>query len=323
MKRSLLWISLFGLGLLALSCAPAAAPGKPASDSQTRAVAPAPPESPNAALPPQEGRAADSQAYSSSGLAAPPKSAAAAAKPAEAKAGEVAGAPVGGVFDRMIIYAAQTSMEVKDVTQSLDDIANLAVRQNGFVVSSNFRFEGERKVATITIKVPALVYQATLAELRRLAIKVEDENTKSQDVTEEFSDLDSQLRNLRATEDRYLDLLKRANTIDEILKVQARIDETRRQIDRIRGRMDYLDKTSEMASITISLFSKDSKVLPKPETGGWWKTPGEAWEQSLLFLGRIVSTVAIGVAFFWWAIILIATAAILSWRSLRKVAGSA
>jgi hypothetical protein len=224
----------------------------------------------------------------------------------------------------MIVYAAQTSIEVKDVTDSIEAIADIALRQGGFVVNSNFRYEGERKVATITIKVPARVYQSTLAELRRLAIKVEDESSKSQDVTEEFSDLEAQLRNLEATEARYLDLLKRAGTIDEILKVQTRIDDTRRQIDRIKGRMDYLDKTSEMASITISLFSRDKgKVSPKQEPVGWWKTPGEAWEQSLVFLGNILSAIVIGVAFFWWAIILVAVAGLFAWRSIGRAVGRA
>lgn len=323
MKRSFLWFSFLGLGLLALSCAPAAAPVKQAPDGQTKAVAPAPAASPPQVLPYQEGRGADVQALSPSGAAGPGARAAAAARPAEPGPGQAGGAPSAGVFDRMIIYAAQTSMEVKDVSQSMEDIGNIAAEQGGFVVNSNFRFEGERKVATITIKVPARAYQATLGALRRLAIKVEDENTKSQDVTEEFSDLDAQIRNLRATEERYLDLLKKANTIDEILKVQARIDETRRQIDRIKGRMDYLEKTSDMASITISLFSKDgSKATPRPETNGWWKTPGEAWEQSLLFLGRAVTAIAIGIAFFWWAIIILAAAALLVWRSLQKAAKS-
>lgn len=319
MKRNLFWISLLGLGLLALSCAPAAAPAKTPLDGQTRAGASAAAPAP---VPPlREGRP-EVAPYSPSG-AAPAQGEFAAARPADAVSPEAPGGAAGdkGVFDRMIIYAAQTSMEVKDVTQSMEDIASIANEQGGFVVSSNFRFEGERKVAAITIKVPARVYQSTLAALRRLAIRVEDENTKSQDVTEEFSDLDAQLRNLRATEDRYLELLRRANSIDEILKVQARIDETRRQIDRIKGRMDYLDKTSEMASITISLFSKDKgKLISQPETNGWWKTPGEAWEQSLLFLGRVVSFIAIGVAFFWWAIILVGTAALFIWRSLSKAA---
>ncbi|HLB11554.1 MAG TPA: hypothetical protein VJO15_01200, partial [Dehalococcoidia bacterium] len=82
----------------------------------------------------------------------------------------------------------------------------------------------------------------------------------------------------------------------------------------------YLDKTSEMASITISLFSKDGKVLSKPEQGGWWKTPGEAFEQSLFFLGRVASAIAIGVAFFWWAMILIAIAAFVVWRGVTTSA---
>jgi len=315
MKRKLLiGIPLAGLLMMALSCSLPASPAKAPPDGQPRTVLPAPSGSPAAAAPAAPpGREADGfgATLSPSGPAAAPRA------PGTTSGEQGGGAPPEKAsFDRMIIYNAQASMEVKDVTDSMEAIANIAASQRGFVVNSSFRFEGERKVATVTIKVPALTFQATLAELRRLAIKVEDEISKSQDVTEEFSDLRAQVDNLKATEARYLDLLRRANTIDEILKVQARIDETRRQIDRIQGRMDYLDKTSEMASITISLFSKDGKVLSKPEQGGWWKTPGEAFEQSLFFLGRVASAIAIGVAFFWWAIILAAAAAFVVWRGV-------
>lgn len=296
------WVPLVALGLLVLSCAPSA-PLKAPAAAPTPAAAPrqpaAEPFSPSAPAPP-----------------AP----ALAAKPAEPPGG-ASGARA--VVDRKIIYNAQVSLEVKDATDSLEAIAEIAERQGGFVANSTFRYEGERKVASVTIRVPALVYQATLAELRRLAIKVEEEGSKSQDVTEEYTDLNAQLGNLEATEDRYLELLKRAQTIDEILKVQARISETRREIDRIKGRMNYLERTSDMASITISLFSRDkAKAGPKEEPAGWWKTPGEAWEQSLVFLGRVASAIAIGVAFFWWAIIVAAAAVLLVWRAAKRRTGA-
>ncbi|MDP2726411.1 MAG: DUF4349 domain-containing protein [Dehalococcoidia bacterium] len=300
MKHKLLfWIPLVVLGLLALSCA-ASAPLK------APAAAPA-----QEGVPLLSGPSAPSDAGRSA--AAAPKGAGGPAEPGGGSPGAVT------ALDRKIIYSAQASMEVKDANKSLEDIAVIAESHGGFVANSSFRYEGERKVATVTIRVPALAYQATLAELRRLAIKVENEDAKSQDVTEEYTDLDAQLVNLQATEAQYLELLKRAQSIDEILRVQARISETRGQIERLKGRMKYLDRNTDMASISVTLFSRDKGTAgPKEEPIGWWKTPQEAWEQSLLFLGRIASAFAIGVAFFWWAIILIASAiALVVWRAKR------
>lgn len=280
MRRAfLLSVFLAGLSILAASCAPAAAPSKPASDAPAERQAPA--------------------GQAPSGGAKPVGSGAPAA------GGEKAAA------ERMIVYESKLSMEVKDTTEAMEEVAAIARRKGGYVVSNSFRLEGDRKVATITIRVPSKAYDETLAELRRLSLKVEQEDSKSQDVTEEYSDLGAQLRNLEATEVRYLDLLKRAESIDDILKVQARISETRREIERIKGRMQYLDRTTEMASITVSLLTRTvEKADPKQGLPTWWRKTTDAFDQSFVFLGNVATLLGMVIGFLWWLIILGAAAAL-------------
>ncbi|MDP2663083.1 MAG: DUF4349 domain-containing protein [Dehalococcoidia bacterium] len=303
MKHNLWGLSVAALGFLILSCSPATSPAAaPFGAASRQDVKSSPERSPSLA----EGQARAG--------APAPATAPDTASPPQASPGG-ASAPA----DRMIINNAQISMEVKDTTDSLNAIGRIAEDQGGFVVSNNFRFEGERKVATVTIRVPSLAYQTTLAELRRLAIKVQGEDSKAQDVTEEYSDLQAQLRNLQATEAQYLDLLKKAQSIDEILKVQARISDTRSQLERIKGRMVYMERTTDMASITISLFSLErSATGTSGEPGGWWKTPAEAFQQSLVFLTRIATIFVIAISFFWWLIVLIG-AGYFTWRIRKSI----
>ena len=70
------------------------------------------------------------------------------------------------------------------------------------------------------------------------------ESTTGQDVTEQYTDLDSQLRNLEASEAQLLELMKQAGTVEEILKVQQELTNTRGQIEQIKGQMQYLEQSS-------------------------------------------------------------------------------
>ncbi len=216
-----------------------------------------------------------------------------------------AGAPApesAGIVDRMIIYNANLSIVVKDVQSAISSVGELTSRLGGSVVGTSTSYQDSKMLANVTIKVPSISYNEAMDGLRRLGIKVERENSSGREVTEEYTDLESQLRNLDATEFQYLELMKKAQTIDEILKVQGRLTEIRGQIERTKGRMSYLQRSSEMATITLSILPEGiSKVTPP--TPREWDPAGaanEAWEASLEII-RGVALVAIRVAVFsWW-----------------------
>lgn len=115
--------------------------------------------------------------------------------------------------------------------------------------------------ASLTIKVPADAFGETLQRLRELGTPLA-ENVSTQEVTEEFVDLEAQVRNLEATEQQYLRFLERAQRIEEILPLQQRITEVRGQIERLRGRINLLQRRADSSTITLSLF------LPPGKAGG-------------------------------------------------------
>ena len=214
-------------------------------------------------------------------------------------------APQGAsIIDRMIIYNANLSIVVKDVQQAISSVGELTSRLGGSVVGTSTSYQDSKMLATVTVRVPSNAYNEAMDSLRRLGLRVEKENSSGREVTEEYTDLESQLRNLEATELQYLELMKRAQTIDEILKVQSRLTEIRGQIERTKGRMSYLQRSSEMATITVSILPEGiSKVTPGPSRE--WdpaRAANEAWEASLDIL-RGAALVAIRVAVFsWWLV---------------------
>ena len=107
-------------------------------------------------------------------------------------------------------------------------------------------------VTSIKVKLPPDRYDAAMRQIRALAVEVTSEKATTQDVTEEFSDVQTQLASLEATHAQLLELLKKAQTIDEILKINEKVAQTKAQIDRLKGRETFLQRSSELATITVN-----------------------------------------------------------------------
>ncbi len=199
--------------------------------------------------------------------------------------------------DRLIVRTVTMSLLVKDVSGTIDSIAKMARDMGGFVVSSQITGQEDSRYGVISIRVPAEQTDAALAQLRSQAVRVETERTSSQDVTEEYVDLQSRLKNLEATEQQYLDLMKRAQTVDDTLKVQQQLTSTQSQIEQIKGKMQYLEQTSATSLITAELRPATSpKALVEP---GW--NPTEVAKSSirgLLKFGQGLVNVAIVLGIF-------------------------
>jgi hypothetical protein len=156
-------------------------------------------------------------------------------------------------IQRMIVRTSNITLMVSDVATALDKIAKLAEDSQGFVVSSNQWKDNGALLGTITIRVPAGEFDNAMSTLRGMADEVTSENTSAQDVTEEYTDLNSTLTNLQATEAQLLEIMKKAVTVDDILAVQNQLTNIQGQIETTKGRMKYLEQTSATSLISVSL----------------------------------------------------------------------
>lgn len=155
--------------------------------------------------------------------------------------------------ERMIVRTGNLQIVVTDVPEAIDNITNLAVNLDGYVVNSRMWKSGERLDGSISIRVPSEDYEDAMRALRNLAEEVTYETSYSEDVTQEYIDLSSRLSNLEATEQQLLVIMEKAETVEDTLDVQAQLSKTREDIEVTKGRMQYLEQTSSTSLIEISL----------------------------------------------------------------------
>jgi hypothetical protein len=197
--------------------------------------------------------------------------------------------------DRKIVKEGSITLEVGNITETIDEVAEMADELNGYVVSS-YKYEYERGVSGhIVIRVPFEKFEEAFTRLRQLAIDVPYETTTAEDVTEEYVDLEAQLRNLQATETQYLTLMEQAENVEEMLKVQKELSNVRGEIEQIEGRMKYLEQTSETSLIEVDL--EETQGLAEP-----WSASAalKSAVRGLTTFGRGLATVLIWLGIFCW-----------------------
>ncbi len=183
------------------------------------------------------------------------------------------------VQERMVVRNGTVSLVVKNVSTTADAIYSLVARSNGFIGSSSLYKNGTALIGTLTLRIPVKNFDAVVAEIKTMGELV-NENFQGVDVTAQYVDLDSNLRNLRATEEQLLLIMKKATRISDVLEVQNQLTYTRGQIQTIQGQMNYLKQTSDYASLTVTLTT-DPSTLPVVEK------EGEKWRPLATFKAAI------------------------------------
>lgn len=223
-------------------------------------------------------------------------------------------------LDRKIIMTATLDVTADEVSKRFEDVGNIAASAGGFIASSTFGNASEKQTASVTIRVPASNYQRVLGDLRRLG-DVKGEQSNANDVTEDYTDLQSRLRNLSATEQQYIQFLLKAADLNQVLTVQDRLNATRAQIEQVQGRINLVDHQSDLATITVHLTPPVVAKVDEPKKASSSRSPLEvardSFEASLVVLLGI-ATVALAVgAFSWWLVPVIAGGWLIARRQSR------
>lgn len=158
-----------------------------------------------------------------------------------------------GFLDRMVIRAGTLTLLVAKPGETEAQIRTLAQRMGGYVLSSETQGDEQYRSVRLTFKVPAERFNDAVSEVEKMAIEVRSRSITGQDVTEEFVDTESRLRNLRATEERLLEFLRQARNVQEALQVNQQLSELQGQIEQASGRIEYLRESVAFSTVNVDL----------------------------------------------------------------------
>ncbi len=128
--------------------------------------------------------------------------------------------------------------------------------------------DGSTPYATLTVRVPEHVFDATLKRFAQLG-KVESVSTSSEDVTSQFVDLQARLRHLRAVEARLVSFLDKADTISQTLAVQDRIDKVQLETEQLSAQMKSLREQTTYGTLSVFLHEKGGAPVAAASPGFW------------------------------------------------------
>src|SRR5882757_195268 len=131
------------------------------------------------------------------------------------------------VENRKLVRTAALDLIVKSPAQSSEQIVKLVQAAGGFVVTSQVNGGVDAISATLSLRVPAPKFEEVRAQIRKLGLRVNGEGFEAQDVTKQYVDQEARLRNLRAQEQQYLGILRKAATVKDTLEVSDKLNEVR------------------------------------------------------------------------------------------------
>ncbi len=167
-----------------------------------------------------------------------------------------------------------------------EDAVAAAKAAGGYVEDESSSRDGDGYThATLTLRVPADRFDEFLEEVSSLG-EVTSSQVKTQDVSEEYVDLESRLRHLQAQEQFYLTLISRAQTVQEMISIREHLDSIQLEKEQVQGRMNFLDKQVGFSTLTLSVDETSGEGGGE----GFWDRVGEAFKS----FGRGMKKLAVG-----------------------------
>jgi len=225
--------------------------------------------------------------------------------------------------DRNLILTAKIDMRSKDPWATSDRAQAIASGLGGDVLNLSQSGTADTRSASLTIRVPSSRFGDALQQLKSLEGEIQTSGVSAQDVTDQFVDLQARLTAKQAEEQRYIAILNRANTIDEILKVDSSLGSVRTQIEQLTAQINSIKNRTEFSTISMSISTLTA--LPGDTTSKAWD-PSKTVGRALAALGammQVFADVVIWLVVFGWLPLLAFAVLVFAARMRRPAAPTA
>lgn len=208
--------------------------------------------------------------------------------------------------ERKLIRTADLSFEVEDVLETKKSVSEICNALKAFSSSESQSNLDDRIQFFQTIRVPADSFDELITQLEKLAVRIENKSINTQDITEEFIDVEARLATKKSLEERYREILKQAKTVADIVAIESQIATVRAEIESMQGRMNYLKNQIAFSTLQVNYYQRvgvDFGFFSKAASA-----IGKGWDNFLAFIIVVINlwpfVMLIGVVWIlirWWA----------------------
>jgi hypothetical protein len=214
-----------------------------------------------------------------------------------------------------IVRTANVDLEVGEgrLNATINQATDVVRQAKGIYVGSSTSVpSGEPASGQVTFRVPVDAFEPVLRELKGLGT-YRGEKSSTEDVTNQYIDLNGQLAAWRAQERVYLRLLDRARSVTDVIAVQNQLQQVQSNIERLQGQVNYLEDQSSFSTIVLQV-SEPGAAGPAGEPAG---RLARAWATAVNGLGVMAAAVLVGVV---WVtpLLVVAGLVLLGLRALRR-----
>ena len=143
-----------------------------------------------------------------------------------------------------MIYDASLQIESKVPYITISKIKNISQKENGYILNLGND--------NITIRVPVENMNQTIQEIHQLGV-IKNSDLYGKDITSSYYDITIRLENLEKIKGRYLELLKKSDSVDTTLRIEKEIERLQLEIESLKGQYQRLTHLKEFSTIVIGI----------------------------------------------------------------------
>lgn len=160
------------------------------------------------------------------------------------------------VIERKLIKTGNITFEVKELEATRKSIVGLVKQYKGYISNDREYKSSDRLSNTLSVRIPEEKFDVLLKEISKGVDKFDNKSVNISDVTEQFLDTEVRLKTKKALEAKYLEILKKAKTVREILDVERELGKLRGDIESTEGRLKYLQNQVSFSTLNITFYKQ-------------------------------------------------------------------
>lgn len=194
---------------------------------------------------------------------------------------------------RQVVKTGNIDFQTLDLAATYSTIKSILPQYEAFIEHDNQSASVDRLNRNMTIRVPASKYDSLVAQIGKEIYRLNYQSTGVEDVTGQYFDLEIRISNAKALEARYLDILKKAHEIKDLLEIEQKLNQVRTEIEQLESQFSYLSKRIAYSTLTLNFYEELPYVLDGEKRPGFFVRIQNAlrngWDGFLSFTVGVIS----------------------------------